>query len=134
MPRFTPLELRILEALEVYESAGDVARETGAPLHQVLHLQRLYGSAECQADRRRADAQSEFQVTITTARRVGQLHTDREKLNGRYGSYWRELLAPPPAHHARQARLVPDDRADEDLSFDGILGALTAAFTKEASA
>ncbi|WP_374712269.1 hypothetical protein [Symbiobacterium terraclitae] len=48
-------ERALLEALEVHESAGDVATATGLPLRQVIHYQRLYGPPHLQLQRAAED-------------------------------------------------------------------------------
>lgn len=48
-------EKQILEALEIHESAGDLALETGLPFRQVIHYQRLYGPAHLQLQRAEED-------------------------------------------------------------------------------
>lgn len=136
MSRFTPTELQILAALEIHESAGDVARETGAPLKQVIHLQRLYGSADIQAQRRQEDAESQVRIVLKPRKsgKVPKLHSDQEKLSSPYGAYWRQLLSPPVPRAPRIARMVPDDRADEASPFNWLLGTLAKAFSREARA
>lgn len=48
-------EQELLEALEIHESAGDVATATGLPLRQVIHYQRLYGPPHLQLQRAEED-------------------------------------------------------------------------------
>jgi len=54
--RLTPRQYQeLMHALEVYESAGDVAAETGLPLRTVIHYQRLYGPLPMQLQRAKED-------------------------------------------------------------------------------
>lgn len=48
-------EQELLEALEIHESAGEVAMETGLPLRTVIHYQRLYGPPHLQLQRAAED-------------------------------------------------------------------------------
>lgn len=82
----------ILAALEVYDSAGEVAAATGAPLRRAVYLQRLYGTAKLQEDRANEDA---ARLAEARSRRNRAKFDDRgsveRKLQGPYGSYWQQF-------------------------------------------
>lgn len=93
MQRLSRQDKAILEALEIYESAADVAAETGASWHRIIHLQRLYGSVRCQASRQWDDRQT----SKLAAKIKSELYSPNgphpltAKLSSPFGDYWRRL-------------------------------------------
>nr|PZN67534.1 MAG: hypothetical protein DIU55_14670 [Bacillota bacterium] len=59
-------ERALLEALEIHESAGDLALATGLPLRLVIHYQRLYGPANLQLQRAEEDRRRVAQIRRET--------------------------------------------------------------------
>lgn len=70
MARLSSLQSReLFEALERFDSAGDVWLETGLPWRQVVHLQRLYGAPTVQHSRRKEDQRSGLRLAPPRKRR-----------------------------------------------------------------
>lgn len=111
MPK-TP-DSAILAALEIYDSAGDVAMETCAPMRQVIHLQRLYGPYTIQEQRRTED-----RASLAAAQERAQGHRNGHGLRGA------ALKQALPRQRSREVQLVPDDRRDEEIDFELFMNAL----------
>ncbi|MFS8536090.1 MAG: hypothetical protein FWJ65_13125 [Limnochordales bacterium] len=95
--RLTPRQYQeLMHALEVYESAGDVAAETGLPLRTVIHYQRLYGPLPMQLQRAREDRRrieelkrQALQETGTEGRHILGSHRIIAGLERRRRARWR---------------------------------------------
>jgi hypothetical protein len=96
-----------------------VAAATGAPLKRVVRLQ--------------SGGRSSYDPAYPPRRHPYQQLCDMEdKLTGTYGAYWRQfegIDALPPAKPKphRTAHLVPDDRADEAIDFEAVMGRMVGA-------
>lgn len=73
-------ERALLEALEIHESAGEAAMETGLPLRTVIHYQRLYGPPHLQLQRAAEDRARVRQLQFEDAKER-RLHRGR-------GGHW----------------------------------------------
>lgn len=75
-------ERELLQALEIYESAGTAALATGLPLRTVIHYQRLYGPVHLQLQRAEEDRR---RVTAMRRETLEILREQRRKARARGG-------------------------------------------------
>lgn len=115
--KHTDAEIRA--ALAENPVAGEVAAQLHEPLPRVIRLQN-----------------GRFTRPLVPVRvRIQQVHTMQQKLaDPAYGRYWRELQGLEPVRRPqprRVARMVADDRCDEEISFETVMGAVVGAIVAE---